>query len=480
MRKHLHRLSHSRLATFDLGEVVPVACMEVLPGDVFRHSASVFARLSPLAAPVMHEVSVRVHHFYVPWRLVWETAGGTGTWEDFITGGNDGNDAQLVPTMSTTGNVGDVLDYLGLPPTSGVDVNAMPVAAFNFIWNEWYRDQDLMTERVWNDLTIPKCAWGKDYLTAARPFPQRGDAVSLPLGTSVPINTPAGTGAAVEVYSDGAGGWRYLDAGTAQATVSATGASGVQGLYADLTNATAASVTDLRLAFALQRFKELRARFGARYPEYLAMYGIRNPDGRLQLPEFLGGGQSTVQFSEVLQTAPEATGRDFGVGDLYGHGVAAMRSNAYKRLFPEWGCVISCVSFRPRAMYMDGIPRTFLRQDREDFWDQTLERVGDQAVWKNEVYADAVDGDGVWGYQGRYDDYRGHMSGVSGEFRDTLDYWHMGRTFATDPALNETFVTCDPSKRVFNEQTQHSLWCRVRHNISALRPVSPRATTRTL
>lgn len=489
MRKNPHRLSNTQLTTFDLGELVPVGYQEVLPGDIFRHSSSLFARLSPLAAPVMHELDVRVHHFYTPWRIVWEDAGGTGTWEDFITGGNSGNDAQSVPTLNSTGTAGDLLDYLGIPPVSGVAISGLPIAAFNAIFNEWYRDQDLVTERVWNDLTIPKVAWGKDYLTAARAWPQRGDSVALPLGSRADVK---GLMASSQTYAaNSASLYETPDTthgiGTIQTTSTSgsafsvrEGQSGFPDVYADLTNATAATVSDLRLAFALQRFAELRARFGARYPEYLARYGIRNQDGRLQLPEFLGGGSSRVQFSEVLQTAPESTGRDYSVGDLYGHGIAAMRSNAYVRQFPEWGCVLSLVSMRPKAMYMDGIHRSFLRQDREDFWDPTLEGVGDQAVWKNEVYADAVDGDDVWAYQGRYDDYRYGCSGVQGEFRSTLDYWHLGRTFATDPALNSTFVTCDPSKRIFNEQTAHSVWLRVRHNINALRPVSAVATTRTL
>lgn len=481
VKKHPHRLSHTRMATFDMGELVPMACVEVLPNDTFRHSTSLFMRLTPLAAPVMHDVDVRLHHFYVPWRLVWEDAGGTGSWEDFITGGTDGLDAQNVPTMTSTGVVGDVLDYIGIPPVSGVAVSALPVAAYNFIYNEWYRDQDLVTARALNNVTLAKCAWGKDYFTSARPFPQRGDAISMPLGTSAPVATDkaAGNGPLTVVTPSGA---RDLMADAASVYPHATTGAASSELYADLSAATAATVADLRLAFALQRFQELRARFGARYPEYLNSYGIKNQDGRLQLPEFLGGGSSQVQFSEVMQTSPTtaAGGRTYDIGDLYGHGIAAMRSNAYAHTFPEWGCVMTLASVRPRAMYMDGIHRSWLRQDREDFWDPTLENIGDQSVYKNEVYADSVDGTDVWAYQGRYDDYRFHPSGVSGEFRDVLDHWHLGRQFATDPALNETFITCDPSKRIFNEATQNSLWVKARHNIQSLRGVSSRATTRTL
>lgn len=472
MKRSLHSLNHYRLATADMGELIPIGCVETLPGDVFRHNTTLFIRLSPMAAPVMHPVTARVHHFWQPHRLGWEEAGGTGTWEDFITGGNSGNDAQTVPTINTTGTVGDLLDYLGIADTAGVPVNALALHAVNNIFNNWYADQDLVTQRAWNDLTVPRIAWGKDYLTSARPFPQRGDAVALPLGDTAPVVVQGHAGSAsIDTVS--------VDGTSKQVFVSPNTVAGNE-MVADLANAIAPNVADWRLAVALQTFKEIRARFGARYPEFLAHYGVNGYDGRLQIPEYLGGGSAQIQMSEVMSTSPAAGGRAFGVGDLYGHGVSAMRSNSYRRRFEEHGYVISFASIRPVAMYMDGIPRTFLRQDREDFYEPTLETVGEQAVWKNEVFADAVDGDDVWAYQGRYDDYRHQLSGVSGEFRSVLDYWHLGRTFAADPALNETFVTCSPSKRIFNEQTQHSLWIQARHNISAIRPVSRRATTRTL
>lgn len=473
MRKSLHRLNHFRLATGDLGELIPVGCVEVLPGDVFRHGANVFIRVSPLAAPVLHPVEVRLHHFYVPHRIVWSDAGGTGTWEDFVTGGNAGTDTQTVPQVNTTGNIGDLLDYLGIPPTSGLTVSALPLAGVNRIFNEWYRDQDLVTARDPDDVTIPSIAWAKDYFTASRPWPQRGEAVGLPIGDSAPVVAVGGMTVpdnSIATLSADSNGLLYAKDNAVAANA----------MTVDLAAATGVNVADVRLAFMLQRFKEVMAEFGARYPEYLNRWGVRDLDGRLQIPELLAGGSANIAFSEVMQTAPDTTERAFSVGDLYGHGVAALRSAKYTRKFPEWGYVHSFLSVRPYAMYMDGIPRTFLRQDKEDFYTPELENVGDQAVYKNEVYADAVDGDDVWSYQGRYDDYRTQPSQVTGEFRDTLDYWHLGRTFASDPALNGTFVTCTPSKRVFNEQTMHSLWIRVQHRISAIRRVSRRATTRML
>lgn len=489
MKKHLHRLGHARLLTGDLGQILPVGLIEVLPGDVLRHGLSVFVRASPLAAPVMHEVDVRVHSFFVPHRTVWEEAGGTGTFEDFVTGGNSGTDTQTVPTITTTGTAKDLLDYQGLPGVSGLSVSALPVAGYNKIFNEWYRDQDLVTARAWNDTSVAKCAWEKDYFTSSRPWPQRGNAVQLPLGTSAPVKGigPGDAAASTGPYTVRESGEttttsfaKAWPSSTQQHYLEEDGA-GYPSIFADLSNATSATVRDLRLSFALQRFAELRAQLGARYPEYLARYGVRDADGRIQVPEFLGGGHSKVAFSEVLQTSPDDPSvRGYSTGDLYGHGIASLRAAPYRRRFPEWGYVHVLMSVRPRTMYMDGIARTWLREDREDFYLPELEQIGEQAVTNNEVYAAVSGGTDTFGYQGRYDDYRSVPSGVSAEFRDTLDYWHLGRKFAAAPALNSTFVTCDPPKRVFNEQTNNSLWIRARHSINALRPVARRATTRTL
>ncbi len=467
MKKYKHRMPFYRMASCDLGQVIPVGLVEVLPGDVFRHSTSVFMRMSPLATPVMHPIDVRVHHFYEPTRALWERAGGTGTFEDFISGGEDGTDTQTVPTVNSTGTVGDVLDYLGVGDTAGVPVSAIPLAMYNDIINNWYLDSDLGTERLWNDLTIARCAWAKDYLTSARPWPQRGSAVSLPLGTTAETTAPG---------AGGAGGLTVSRDADDQVFVDRSG--NTVPLLADLSSATATTVPDVRLAFAMQAYQELMARIGARYPEWLARWGVHGVDGRLQLPEYLGGSEAMAQVSEVLQTA---TGGTYGVGELYGHGVSALASQPYERRFPEHGYVMTLLSVRPYSMYMDGAPRTFLRQDRDDFFEPMFEGIGEQAVYNNEVYMQAGSaGDDVFGYQGRFDDYRHMMSGVSGEFRSVLDDWHLGRTFASAPALNETFVTCTPSKRIFNEQVNHSLWIRARHSLSALRPVSPRAMTRPL
>jgi len=478
-----------------MGKVVPVGLTEVLPGDTFDHSANVLIRMSPLAAPVMHPVTVRLHHFFVPNRLVWEMAGGTGSWEDFITSGPDGNDSQTVPTVNTTGaEKGGILDHYGIPQANNMEVNALPLAGYNLIYNEWFRDEDLKTERAWNTLTTGSCAWEKDYFTAARPWPQKGDSVTLPVAGTAPV-LGIGVGDTESFASNATplretGGTEY---GTGTKTVSTSGdvwveedsqTPGYPAIYADLKQAEAVSINEFRRAFALQRYAEARSRYGSRYTEYLRYLGIRSSDARLQRPELIGGGKARVSISEVLQTGPEATtppARDYGVGDMYGHGVAAMRSNRYRKFFEEHGYVHTLMSVRPKSIYRDGIHRTFLRRTRDEFWQRELQFIGQQEVWEGEVFRRSPSlAYNTWGYQDRYSEYRNNPSQISGDFRDTLNYWHLAREFTDTPALNAAFVDCNPSKRIFNEQTQDSLWVMVQHRQVARRLVSRSAAGKIL
>ena len=481
-RRNKFNLSNYKLTTCDMGELVPIGIQEVLPGDTFQHSTNVLIRLSPLAAPVMHPVSVRVHHFFVPNRLIWEAAGGTGTWEDFITSGKDGTDAQTVPTWTNTGTSGEVMDYYGIPThaaAAGVDVNVLPLVGYNNIANEYYLDQDLNNVRGVKWTSLAKCAWEKDYLTSARPWPQKGPDITLPVAGKAPIFTDAGQGQALTIKQTSGGSDQYMDASGASLALGATGnPNDDQGLFADLSASEAVKVNEFRRAFALQRYAEARARYGSRFTEYLRYHGITPSDARLDRPEFLGGGRAQVSISEVLQTAPEGTGRAFGVGDMYGHGVAAMRSNAYRRFFEEHGYVHTLLSVRPKAMYNNAIDRHWLRATRDEYWQSELQHIGQQTVENNEVWADSVNGTNIFGYQDRYREYRESNSHVTGEFRDTLNYWHLARDFASAPALNETFVSCTPSKRIFNEQTQDSLWVMAQHKIVARRLVARTASNR--
>ena len=485
-RRHKFNLGRYQLLTGDMGGLYPIGLTEVLPGDTFQHSTSAMIRLSPLAAPVMHPLSVRIHHFFVPHRLIWSRAGGTGSFEDFITSGPDGTDAQTVPTIPNNAVQGEILDYYGIPThatATNVPVSALPVVGYNDIYNEYYRDQDLAQVKPDMDTKVAKVAWEKDYLTAARPWPQKGPDITLPIAGEAPVTAPyANTGDELSV--EDAGGLLKNLATTSPSYVTLSSNIGTQGteLYADLSQADAVKVNEFRKAFALQRYAEARARYGSRYTEYLRYLGITPSDARLDRPEYLGGGRVQVAISEVLQTAPEGATpvREYGVGDMYGHGIAAMRTNAYRRFFEEHGYVHTLLSVRPKAMYVNAIDRHWLRKTRDEFWQRELQFIGQQEVENNEVYGDATVGQQTFGYQDRYGELRGARSTVSGEFRTTLNYWHLGRDFSGTPGLNETFIQCDPSKRIFNEQTQHSLWIMAQHKLVARRKVSRVASNRIL
>ncbi|AXH74277.1 MAG: major capsid protein [Microviridae sp.] len=462
-----------------MGKLVPVGLIEALPGDTFQHSTSLLLRMSPLMAPVMHPVSIRIHHWFVPNRLMWDG------WEDFITGGKDGSGTALpypANTVPITPTVGQVYDYLGLPlktlPVGAV--NMMPITAYNRIYNEFYRDEDLAPEVADDDGTVKQIAWEKDYFTSARPWSQKGPSVSVPISGMAPI---VGTGLPTfkdDVTGAGAGSSLVKEASAASATtgivtVNWSGTSaGLQWddpqLQADLSMATGGNIIDVRRAFALQRYQEARAMYGSRYTEYLRYLGLSPADSRLQRPEYLGGGKQTVSFSEVLRTGNETAATTSPIGEMKGHGIAALRSNRYRYFCQEHGYILTMLSIRPRTMYMDGLEKTWSRRTKEDYYQKELEFIGQQEVYNREVYAAGTAEDNeIFGYNDRYQEYRHQYSQVTGEFRNLLDYWHLGRKFADTPVLNKDFIECDPSKRIFAEQTQNSCWLMVQHNVKARR-----------
>lgn len=475
MKRNKHSLSNYKLFTCDMGELIPCGLYEVLPGDTIQHNTNALVRCQAMLAPVMHPVDVRIHHFYVPYRLIWSE------FEDFITGGPNGTSLPAYPTRNFTAAAGVLPDYLGVPPTgTSVTVSALPFRAYVFIWNEFFRDQDLQNPVAFSTAsgvdsttpanTIQGCGWEKDYFTSARPWEQKGPAVTVPIGTSAPVSvnelgaTPgvrtlerlgAGATAAVQV----------VQAGTAGADFAFT---------ADLSMASGVTVNVLRQALALQRYEEARARFGSRYVEYLRYLGIRSSDGRLNRPEYLGGGHQNLQFSEVLATAQSAnTSPNVNVGDLKGHGIGAVKSNRFRRFFEEHGLVMSLFSVRPKSMYSDGLDRMWNRRSKEDFWQKELEHIGQQPVLNKEVYLKHATPDGVFGYQDRYDEYRRGVSTIAGEFRSTLNFWHFARTFASDPALNASFIKCVPSELPFAIPANDVLQVMAKHSVQARRLVSP-------
>ena len=491
-------LSHYRLFSGRMGYMMPIGITECLPGDTFQQATSVFLRCSPLVTPVMHPVHVTVHHWFIPTRLLWDK------WEDFITGGPDGMDASIMPTIKAPAEggfaVGSLHDYLGVPTgIPNLEVCALPARACALLYNQCYRDQDLeeplpLSLESGLDTTtstdLQRCDWARDYFTTARPWPQKGPAVSVPVNfsTSGGIVT---TGKPIDLRaSNGMSGTLNMQtAGSTDANVFLYNPASFPanerpslsfGDVGEDFNALAlkadfgsVDINQLREAFALQRFEEHRALYGSRYVEYLRYLGVKSSDARLQRPEYLGGSRQTIQFSEVLQTAP---GGEDPVGALKGHGIGAMRTNRYRRFFEEHGYVLTVMMVRPISVYMQGLSRMWNRRVKEDYYQRELQHIGQQEVLTKELYAGNAQGptaeDTVFGYQNRYDEYRWHESYVSGEFRTILNSWHMARDFANEPTLNADFINAVPTTRIFAAQQNDTLYCMANHSIQARRLMS--------
>ena len=467
MKRSKHSLSHYHLTSMNQGRLVPIGMFEVLPGDTVQMSTSALVRLSPLVSPVMHPVHAKIHHWFVPYRLLWDA------WESFITGGPTGTDASVRPYFNLNGAVaaGSLDNYLGVPvgTYTNLQISALPYRAYALIFNEWYRDQDLVsavgfTKASGQDsstsTTLLSPAWEKDYFTSARTFEQKGSTAS------VPITTVSGAQGQMRASATG------LIIGTATNVTNEAGGglevgAGVNAYY-DPNGSMTIDVNDLRESLAIQRYREARARFGSRYTEYLRYLGVKSSDARLQRPEYLGGGKQTVQFSEVLQTAEGSS----PVGMMRGHGIGAMRSNRWRRFFEEHGVVLSLMYTQPRTVYMQSMHRSWFRTTKEMYWQKELEHIGQQSVFNKEVYAMGAGPDQVWGYQDRYDEYRRMESRVSGEFATTLNYWHMARDFGAAPTLNASFVTSNPTTRIYASTTANQLYVMAMHSIQARRMVS--------
>lgn len=493
MKRALHTLSYPHKLSGNMGQLIPCGLTEVLPGDTFQHATSALLRVSPLVTPVMHKCDVRIHHFFVPNRLVWDD------WEKFITGGPDGLDASVFPTidLGSTIGVGSLAAHYGIPTALGSDgtVSALPFRGHALIWNEFYRDEDLQTELVVDktsgpdtttNITLQNINWEKNYFTSARSSPQKGPSVSIGLTGDAPVRgiatgaTSAG-GASPTVYetdtltgmvypssrlTSTAGNEIYIE------TTNQFSGSYRPDIYADLSAVTGVSIDDLRVAGAVQRFEENRSRWGSRYPELLLAWGVRSSDARLQRPEYLGGGRDVLQFSEVLGTA------DDNLAQMGGHGIAAMRSNKYRSFFEEHGFVHSFISVRPKAEYMEGLYAHWNRRSKFDFFTPELANLGQQPIKNKEIYAAHTTPNGTFGYQDNYDSYRRAEALFSGEFRTTLLDWHMGIDYGSQPALNSDFVKCVPTTRIYASTNTDQLYINLKHSIQARRLVPFKAQPR--
>lgn len=464
-------LSYEKKFTCDMGQLIPIMCDEMVPGDTFTIGNEIVIRFQPLVAPIMHEINVYAHYFFVPYRLLWED------WEDFITGGVDGEFAVELPRWTPTlNNINSLWDYLGFPvgvmPAGAYPID-FPRSSYNFIYNEFYRDQNLQEEIDLENEVILNRAWEKDYFTSSLPWQQRGIAPALPISgmTSAVFDNS---------FIDGsAGSLNWQSANTLDGILYTQNANGkanakqfLDNNNVDLSTATTFNVADLRLAFQIQKFLERNARAGARYTEFLgAHFGVHPRDDRLQRPEYIGGTRSPCIISEVLQTS--STDVTSPQGNLAGHGITADKTFVAKYTAQEFGLIMGIMSVMPRSSYQQGINRQWLRRTKFDFYFPEFANLSEQAVEEVELYASDISADNteIFGYQGRYDEMRYKPNMVVSGMRSTFDYWHLGRIFDTAPLLNEDFIKCTPDKRVFAVQNEPTLIVNVGNMIKAVRPL---------
>lgn len=528
-RRNAFNLSYESKLTLNMGELVPIMCMPVVPGDKFRVKTESLVRLAPLVAPMMHRVNVFTHYFFVPNRLVWNQ------WEDFITKGVDGDDVPVLPSLRLSPDLvssnpsaffgdGTLWDYLGLPSLKGIGgtefpnpspngvtapqnyrVSSLPFRAYQLIYNEYYRDQNLTdpvdislnsgfedTLHALNLLQLRRRAWEKDYFTSALPWLQRGPEVSVPVqGSNGSLDVVYDTEAETTqrwIDSDN----RSFENGVAYDAVFSMEGNprlsrliavngGVNNRAPELNpNGTlkvnvdemGININDLRTSNALQRWFERNARGGSRYIEQiLSHFGVRSSDARLQRPQFLGGGRMPISVSEVLQTS--STDETSPQANMAGHGISAGINNGFKHYFEEHGYIIGIMSITPRTGYQQGVPRDFTKFDNMDFYFPEFAHLSEQEVKNQELFlsSDTDYNGGTFGYAPRYSEYKYHQSEAHGDFRGNLSFWHLNRIFEDKPNLNTTFVECKPSNRVFatSETEDDKFWVQMYQDVKALR-----------
>lgn len=523
LKRSAFDLSHEHKLSCGMGQLIPIECIECVPGDSFKISPSALVRMQALISPMMQRVDASVLWFKVPYRIIWDD------FEEFITGGVDGN-SHIMPPYATfssfedNGNltVGSLADYLGLPlpyklnsagewvysnPTNvkalGSKVSLLPFRAYQQIYNDYFIDKNLEeaidfakgSGEFDNDeldllCALRRRAWKKDYFTSALPDAQRGAEVTIPLTGDAPVEFGI-----KDPSADVSGGFTNLS-GILHRSGDVTTLEGGE-LYFDngdnprlsatakLDDLSVIGITALRTAFKLQQFLERNNVAGSRYIEQiLAHYGVKSSDERLQRSEFLGGGSVPIIISEIETNANSSSGGyDTVVGDLAGKAKGVGGFGTISTFCEEHCFIMGILSIMPKASYSQGLSKMWSRMDKFDYFWPEFQHIGEQAIAKKELFVDYFgngDPEEEFGYQSRYSDYKYQPDRVSGDLRTSLSFWHMGRLFESAPALNASFIQCEPTDRVFatSDELSNSQHCVVDMWLDekAVRPMSRYST----